>query len=284
VLSVPPALGGALPQWLPDLERARHQLLPLPVEPPALGGALPQWLPDLERARHQLLPLPVEPPAEWARRGGGPEIVLGYAGRIVREHKRLDRRPAFLRALDATGLRYRFEVLGDGALRPELEREVGGRVRFHGWTTKDEFWRVLARWDGLVFFTEVEGGPIALLEGMAVGAIPFYPRIGGSTGDLYAPRVDAACYYPPGDLVAAARGVREIFSREAASIAVLRDRSRAAVAGHTRANYGGTLENFLRQIAAFPRVSRAGAPARRWADPLPLGLVTRAARSLLRHG
>jgi glycosyltransferase involved in cell wall biosynthesis len=235
----------------------------------------------------RVLPIPVDAPAGRTvqdNRASGGEIVLGYAGRVVREHKRLDRLPEFLRALDGAGVKFRFEVLGEGPLRPELERACGGRVKFHGWTTKKEFWRVLATWDGAVFFSEVEGGPHALLESMALGGIPFFPRIGGSLGDIYARQVDARCHYPAGDLAALSEGVREIFSRGPAQREALRAKARAAVAAHTWEKYRATLTGFLTEILTQPRISRPGDGARgSWSDALPLGLVTRVARGLLRR-
>jgi glycosyltransferase involved in cell wall biosynthesis len=191
--------------------------------------------------------------------------------------------PEFLRALDAAGVRCRFEVLGEGPLRADLERECGGRVHFHGWTTKEEYWRVLATWDGAVFFSELEGGPHALLESMALGGLPFFPRIGGSLGDIYAPQVDARCHYPAGDMVALAAGVRELFSRSPAEVEILRAKARTAVAAHTWENYRATLMEFLTRLSRTPRISVTRAATARWTDALPLGFVTRAARSLLRR-
>jgi glycosyltransferase involved in cell wall biosynthesis len=244
---------------------------------PALPAAWGGMLPALDPWRRRVLAAPVEPPPGLTRRADRPaEIVLGCAGRVVREHKRLDRLPQFLRALDATGLRYRFEVLGDGKLRPELERRLSPRVRFHGWTSKEEYWRVLAGWDAMVFFSEVEGAPHALLEAMKLGVIPFFPRIGGSIGDLYAPQVDALCHYPAGDLGALAASVQRIFSYDAAKLAERRARACAVVAAHTLDGYNENFQEFIGQVVAQPRLSAPGDRARRkWSDGLPLGLVTR---------
>lgn len=252
---------------------------------PALSEAWRKWLPGIEPQRTCILPLPVSPPGEGETRRLRGEIVIGYAGRVVREHKRLDRLHDFLQALERTGVRHRFEVIGDGELRPELQRRLGARVRFHGWVPKDEFWRVLTKWDAVVFFTEVEGGPIAMLEGMAMGAIPFYPRIGGSVGDVYAPQVDPLCHYPPGDLIELAASVQRVFARTPEAIEAMRERARRLVAGHRPERYAESLIGHLQRIAALSRISRADGGASRggWTDKLPLGFVTRAARGLLRR-
>lgn len=252
---------------------------------PALTAAWPAMLPSLGLGRDSILSLPIEPPPGLAaRRPGAGELVLGYAGRVERVQKRLDRLPEMLRALDAAGVRYRFEILGDGSLCRELERKLGDRVRFHGWALKEEFWRIMAGWDGIVFLTECEGGPVAMLEAMALGVIPFYPRIGGSVGDLYAPRVDPKCHYPPGDMAELATGIRDVLGRTGAARAALQDKARALVTAHTPAGYGGQLMACVDHVIALPRISSAGKPPRpHWSDLLPLGLVTRAAPQLLRR-
>ena len=249
---------------------------------PALAAALPDMLPELRHERAVVLPLPIEPPADLPPTRSDGEIVLGYAGRLLREHKRLDRLPEFIRELAGTGLRHRFELLGDGPLRRPLERELHGRVRFHGWVPKAEFWRVLAGWDAVVFFTEVEGGPIAMLEGMAAGAIPFFPRMGGSMGDIYAPQVHPRCYYAPGDLRGLAENIRWVFTQPAADIGAWREKAQSLVSRHTVENYGATLIGFTEKIWKLSRVSKSEMPARRhWSDVLPLGLVTRTMPGLL---
>ncbi len=249
---------------------------------PGFSASLLRMAPELGGGRTVDLPLPIEVPAELGSRRGGGEIVLGYSGRIERLHKRLDRLPDFLHALDATGLRYRFEVLGEGTLRPELERRLGDRVRFHGWADKADFWRILGGWDGIVFFTEVEGGPIAMLEGMRAGVIPFFPRIGGSAGDFYAPQVDPLCHYPRGDIAALAASVHRIFTQHEGRLAELRARAEALVAHHTAEGYRAVLTDYLARASVLPRIGAPGAPMRRrWSDGLPYGLVKRLAPWLL---
>jgi glycosyltransferase involved in cell wall biosynthesis len=243
--------------------------------------AWPSLLPSMPRERGVAIPLPIEPPANLVPQRAPGELVFGHCGRVVREQKRLDRLPEFLRELDATGLRYRFEVLGDGPLRPELQRVLGDQVRFHGWTDKKTFWDIIAKWDAVVFFTELEGGPIAMLEGMAAGAIPFYPQIEGSVGDVYAPRVDALCYYAPGDMKELASRVHRIFSQPEPARAPLRARAQALVANHTVADYVNSFGQFIDKVERLPRISVTDPARPRWYDVLPLGLVTRTMPQLL---
>jgi glycosyltransferase involved in cell wall biosynthesis len=210
-----------------------------------------------------------------------PPIVIGYAGRLEKVHKRVDRLPVLIRELKTRGLDFRFEVLGEGSQRAALARRLGDQVLFHGWTPKENYWRVLLRWDAMVFFSEVEGGPIALFEGAAVGTIPFYPAIGGSWGDTYAPQIDPICHYAPGDMRALAAAIETIFSRPSADVEQLRARASGLVANHTVENYSREIVRFIARVQALPKISSGAKRRNRASDLLPLGLVTRALPSAL---
>ena len=240
---------------------------------PAWEAALPEVTPD----RGALLPIPIAPPlapAPAAKESAGP-LVLGYAGRLEFGQKRLDRLAPFLRALEAVGQPYRFEVLGDGSKRRALERRLAGRVHFHGWTPKAEFWRIMAGWDAIVFFSDIEGGPIAVLEAMSQGAIPFYPAIGGGWADIYAPQVDPRCHYPPGDMAALAAAIQQVFQSSFARLAAMRNQARALVAGHREEGYEAACLALLRSVMEQPRISRPRRRRPRVTDLLPLGMVSR---------
>jgi glycosyltransferase involved in cell wall biosynthesis len=250
---------------------------------PAWHDAWQRLLPELTPTRTTILRAPVGAPAalEPVHQPGGP-IVLGYAGRIEQGQKRLDRLPALLRALDEVALPFRFEVLGEGALRATLERKLGNRVHFHGWLREDEFWRVLAGWDGLVFFSDFEGGPIALFQAMAMGVVPFWPAIGGSWGDIYVPQIDSRCCYPPGDMVSLARAIQQVFQLPLERLKSMRAHARRLVADHSSDAYEAACLALLRSVMEQPRISACRRRRPRVTDLLPLGFVTRLAPWALR--
>lgn len=252
---------------------------------PALEEAWQRVLPELTPQRTTILRAPIAIPQDLPQRQRTPgePIVIGYAGRIVRANKRLDRLPGLLRALRAAGVNYRFELLGDGALRPALERQLGGEVIFHGWKSQGDYWRVLAGWDALVFFSEHEGGPIAMFEAMGLGVVPFFPAMGGSWGDVYVPQLCAHCYYPPGDLGQLARSIRDVFQFSPADIANLRSRVRATMAEHRVDRYAEDCLALFRAVAEQPRISSPGRRRPRLADLLPLGYVARFSPGALLH-
>lgn len=251
IVAVNPAVRALAAQTLPELAGNRLTHLHVPVRPEAVRH------PDPDTAR------------PW---------VVGYVGRLQRQHKRADRLPQLVREVTGrAGAGIRWEVLGDGPLRGRLQRQLGDQVVMHGWSTGEAYWRTLARWDAVVFLSESEGGPLALLECMAMGVVPFFPAIGGSLGDLYPQQVDARCYYPPGELGVLAAQLVELSRAPRSAVALWRQRAQDLVSRHTPDIYAREFADHLRDIAAAPRVSDPARPrTERWADHLPLGLITRA--------
>ena len=252
---------------------------------PGFETLWPELLPDLSDSRRTIYRMPVGsqlPPAADGRRTGRP-LVLGYAGRIERPQKCLHLVPGFVRALAARGVDFRFEMVGDGSLTPWLQKRTGERVRFHGWLQSlEDYRRVLATWDGAVYFSDHEGGPIALLETMAAGAVPFYPKRSGSWADYYVPQVDPLCHYPAGDMDALAAAISGIFQRTPEEIDGLQAKARRLVADHGKEHYMASSREIINQVAALPRISIPRGRRSRPSDLLPLGVVTRLAPWALR--
>jgi glycosyltransferase involved in cell wall biosynthesis len=263
-------------QWLPSL---RVFIDGIVAVSPAIVRDAAQLLPGWPEERIVFAPLPIEPMAgeeTRARRDG--VWVLGCAGRLARPQKRWDRLVPFVSELRRLGVRFRLEIIGDGPLRPWLEKQFAGdsAVTFLGFTEREEYWRRLRSWDAALFFSEVEGGPIVLLEAMAAGALPIYPAIGGSAGDDYAPRIDRNCYYPAGDASAAARGLESLLRLPESELTEKRAAARTIAQTHLGSGYEDAFANFVRRIVSLPRVSRSEVRRSRWTDALPLGLITRA--------
>ena len=287
--------------FLADLDRAGRRLGVLHSDFPGLAGWLPGLrglldgalcvsrpllemvraaLPELAGERAAWLPYPVareRPEAPQPPPGGRP-WVIGYAGRLARAQKRVDRFPALVRALRGAGVDFRFEFLGDGPEAPWLRRQLAGetRVRFHGRLDGEAYWNVLRGWDALVFVSDYEGLPIALLEALAVGVLPIFPAI-GSGGDTYAAGVRPDLLYPAGDLAAAVQVLRRLAAAPPEDLAALRRRANELAVPHLGDCYLSTFARHARALAALPRISEA-APARPRCAPhqwLPFGLLRR---------
>ena len=238
---------------------------------------LPQLAPD----RIAWLPYPVDPPPVQLPERPPPraELVIGYCGRIQQVQKRVERLPRLARELRAAGIPHRWELLGDGPQRGQLERDmaaVGVPCRFHGILTGEAYWRVLADWDLIVFTSDFEGLPIAMLEAMSGGVVPVFPNVDCGGRD-YTRRVAPELVYNAGDLRAAAQAVSWLRSQTGDTRRDLERRSVAAAAPHGGDAYGRTFASFVRDVASRPRVSATGPAARRRhsGEWFPFGLLGR---------
>ena len=146
---------------------------------------------------------------------------------------------------------------------------------FHGRRSGPEYWRVLEGWDALVYVSDVEGLGLALLEGMSVGVLPLYPRIGGG-GEPYVARVRPDLLYSPGDHDHLAAVLRGLVQAPAADVEALRARCRDAVAPHLGDAYPAAFARVVGGLlAAPPRAPRPRWRGRGLRDHAPFGLLRR---------
>jgi glycosyltransferase involved in cell wall biosynthesis len=104
------------------------------------------------------------------------EIAVGFTGRLT-EIKNLGVLLAAARASPAI----RFLIVGDGALRPELEASAPKNVQFLG--HRPDVARVISAFDIIALTSKNEGTPLSLIEAMAAG-IPFVSTAVGGVVDL----------------------------------------------------------------------------------------------------
>ena len=102
----------------------------------------------------------------------------------------------------------RFVIVGDGVLRPEMERYareqgIGDRVVFTGW--RNDLPGIYADLDLLVISSDNEGTPVSVIEGMASGRPVVATRAGGLP-DLITDG-ETGLLVPPGDPEALAAGI-----------------------------------------------------------------------------
>lgn len=236
-------------------------------------------LPHLGQERIVVLPLPISPsPCERKRSSSiDKPLVLGYCGRLIKEHKRVDRLPELCRQLDQAGLDYRFEILGDGPARRWLGSRLAGnsRVQFHGRQEGVEYWRILNGWDVILFVSDTEGQPLSLLEALNCGVIPVYPRV-GSGGDAYVAKIDPSLLFARGQVAEAAQIIMRLSRAPSDVRAQLRVRSQETVAVHLNDTYFKLFADFTRFILHRPRLSRDVYPKRRtFIDNCPFAILNR---------
>lgn len=242
-----------------------------------LAAATRRSLPDYPADRIMAVPLSALPAWDGGERRPLANGVLevGFVARLERNQKRADLLPALVKAVRAIGAGVRWHVVGDGTHRVALHRAFAGStdVVMHGVLRGDDYRRVLAGLDVIVFLSEYEGAPLAMLDAMAAGAVPLFPAIGG-LGERYAAGVDPRCVYPAGAVAVAAQRLAALATDP--GMAALASRSRNVVAGHGAAAYRQGYENALEKLTNPPRLSQSGGARRsRLTDRLPLGLLTR---------
>jgi glycosyltransferase involved in cell wall biosynthesis len=166
-----------------------------------------------------------------ARPEGGDGVAL-YAGRLV-PIKRVDLLIRALASARAGGARLRLVVLGDGELRPELERLAGElgvapHVSFLGY--RDDVLPYVEQADMAVLSSANEGTPVALIEA-AAAALPLVGTRVGGVADVVIPA--AGRLVASGDAQGLAAAMTEL-----AAEPELRLRLGAAAREHVRARYG----------------------------------------------
>jgi glycosyltransferase involved in cell wall biosynthesis len=183
-------------------------------------------------------------------RDGDREAVALYAGRLV-PIKRVDLLIRALARARAGGARLRLVVLGDGVLRPELERlastlGVARHVSFLG--NRDEVTSYVAEADMAVLSSANEGTPVALIEA-AAGALPLVGTRVGGVGDVVTPATGRLV--ESGDEAGLAAAMAEL-----AADPGLRLRLGTAARDHARAHYGA--ERLLNDVDRLYRELLAG--------------------------
>ena len=177
---------------------------------------------DLDRFL-ALEPAPAEPDRD---------TVALYAGRLV-PIKRVDLLIRALATARAAGARLRLVVLGDGELRPELERLAGAlgvapHVSFLGY--REDVTPYIADADMAVLSSANEGTPVALIEAAAAARPLVGTRVGG-VADVVTPSTGRLA--ESGDEGGLAAAMAEL-----AADGALRRGLGAAAREHVRARYG----------------------------------------------
>ncbi len=245
-----------------------------------------QEIPELGPDRVRLLPVAIRPHPELdvesvlqrpAKKEAEPWVV-GVCGRVSKEQKRVDRLPEFCDTLERLGIPYRLEILGSGPELGWLQSKMSGRsnVVFHGTQRGLDYWKTLANWDSILFVSDYEGIPIALMECMALGIVPLYPDI-GSGAESYLKQVDEDCIYSACDFEGLAERLKRIQKRtdNLGRWINYKKSFRKPIAAHLSDQYDTVYQNFVGEILNKPSVSTQPTLERAfdiW-DFLPFGLL-----------
>ncbi len=109
--------------------------------------------------------------------------IIVFAGRMF-EQKRPMLLAEILKGVHEYGLAFSAVIIGDGELKPQLEKLLGeyrltACVHMLGSIAHQRWLEILAASDILLMPSEYEGISIALLEAIAAGVVPVVARVGG---------------------------------------------------------------------------------------------------------
>ncbi len=204
-------------------------------------------------------------------------LLIGYAGRLVVEQKRVDRLETFCRELAAQGVEFRLQITGDGPDKALLARQLAPfRVEFLGLLKRQEVAGTFAGWDFQIVTSDYETGPAAALEGMACGVIPIVPAIDCQVSDVLRGRFDQF-FYPVGNMREAAVCLRTAAGLPPAAVESLRAELRRLMTPRSMHNHLQAACRILEDLAAKPSVRRKIKFQASWMDCLPLAVRCRLA-------
>lgn len=191
-----------------------------------------------------------------------PEVDPRGQGPLVGMVGRLSWKKGYEHAIAAAALlrerfpELRFDVVGDGPLRAQLERQVRdagleGTVRFLG--ERRDVPDLMRRFDCFVLSSVIEGMPNALLEAMALGRPVVTTSAGGSAEVVV--DGESGLVVPPGDATALAGAIARILDDPALA-------RELGAQGERRVREHFSLEAMLRAIDDLYRtqLARAGVP------------------------
>jgi glycosyltransferase involved in cell wall biosynthesis len=137
---------------------------------------------------------------------GADEVLLTFVGRLV-PVKGLDLLLRSVARARAMGAPVRLAIVGDGQLRPDLERlstELGVAARVHFLGYRQDMVSVAAAADVAVLTSHNEGTPVSLIEA-AAAATPSVATAVGGVSDVVTP--DTGLLVQPGDAEGLARAI-----------------------------------------------------------------------------
>jgi glycosyltransferase involved in cell wall biosynthesis len=113
-------------------------------------------------------------------------LRLIYLGRLEENQKAVLLFPRMARRLAESGVKFHFDLCGEGPDEARLKAAFGrskllDRVTFHGALRRPQTLPILQQAHVLLLTSRFEGVPWALLEGMACGCVPVVSKILGTT-------------------------------------------------------------------------------------------------------
>ena len=217
------SLHGNLPEQIADAARFQG-FADVSMNPGALTCRLAAavGMPE-ERIRH--LPHGTERRTlrDLQQAADGP-LRLAYVGRLSQADKRVMDLVPLVRALEARGVDYALDVVGDGPCREDLEADItSSRVRFHGFIDPDRLAReYYPTWDALLLFSQSEAFGLSLVEAMSHGVLPVSSRFVGQGSEGFLVDGETARLFEIGDMEGCADALAELHADRAGLVCMAR--------------------------------------------------------------
>jgi Glycosyltransferase len=140
--------------------------------------------PFINIERTAVIPCGIDMPEFIDREHANNQLRLVFVGRIDQHQKRVLDIHKIAVQLSQAGIDYMIDIIGEGAEREKMAQlfeqdGLGNRIVFHGWKQKTEIYSILFNEDILLLTSDVEGMPIAMMEGLACGCSVVGTRISG---------------------------------------------------------------------------------------------------------
>ena len=265
-----------------QLQRLRGSLDGVFCDSQAIADYVLAQLPELSPKRVVHLPVPTQIAPQAYVKPRNPmsnrRIVIGFVGRLDYAQKRVDRFPPLLSALQNQGINCELQFLGTGDASQSLPKRFpkDSPVSFLGRRSGDEYWKTMSEWDFVLYTSDHEGSPLAMIEAMSAGSIPIFPRI-GSGGDLIVRQIEPSLLYSPEDWKSVVAIIRDWSTRDSNTIQESREKCRRLALSHSPEKYHEKFMTFLNRIVSEPRISRDFLSPRPFffTDALPFALLKR---------
>lgn len=227
-------------------ERVRQELVAYGIAPLSKIVVIPVGLdlgPFIEMQRRR---------GEFRRELGlaGGDQLIGIIGRLfpIKNHKLFLEAAARIAAAKSSS---RFVIVGDGPLRPQLERQagelgLGDRVIFTGWRL--DLPPVYSDLDVLVVSSINEGTPVVAIEAMAAGCPVVATRVGGIPDVLQ--DGETGLTIPSGDARALAGAVVRLLEDPQLALTISRNAKITAVERFAASRLISDIERLYEQLLA----------------------------------
>lgn len=196
------------------------------------------------------------------------ESRLAWVGRMEEASKRVSDLPKIALGLRTAGVRFHFDLVGDGPARTSLAKhlaiaELSSIVTLHGWRDRDAVMAILKRADVFLLPSNYEGMSVSLMESLAAGCAVVSSRTSGIEDHATRESTTQCVWtFPVGDVAAAVQCVREALAvprakRRERSLALARSEFSIEYCVRAYAAFIGRLQPPTRDVSASARAIRA---------------------------